>query len=427
MSLSDRISVFGRPRSAVRPAASRHKMGWIFGSSYLRDFRMAAFWTGLTACIWYGFGALPVQLEVAGQLDITAAQKTSWIFIIWFTCGVASIVLSLWRRIPAPMGWTIPGLIYLGTLSGQFTFAELVGANLLAGIGIVLLGVLGFGRRVMHWLPLPIIMGMFAGSIFAYMTRMVNAVVEDMLVAGLTAASYLVGRLIGSPRVPPMALAVIVGGFAVVMFGEAHPAAMTWSMPVIELAEAQFTLHAFLAVSLPMVILAMGLGNVQGLGFLMSQGYRVPVTKITVATGVCSIVNALFGGHAATIARTGAAILAGPDAGPVRSRYWANLIAGALCIGIAVCAAPLASLLDVLPRTFVVTLAALAILSSLQEALAKAFGGALRFGGLVAFAVAATPFAAFGITSAFWAILAGLGASLAAERKELLAYWRGDA
>ncbi len=396
------------------------------GLGYLREFRMAALWTGLTACIWYGFGALPVQLEVAGQLDITPVQKTSWIFIIWLTCGVASIVFSLWRRLPAPMGWTIPGLIYLGTLSGQFSFAELVGANLLAGVVIVMLGLLGFGKRIMTWLPMPIIMGMFAGSIFVYMTRMVNAIVADMLVAGITVASYLVGRLIGSPRVPPMALAVIVGGIAATVFGDAHPAALTWQMPAVELADADFTVHAFLAVSLPMVILAMGLGNVQGLGLLMSQGYRVPVTKITIATGVCSIVNALFGGHAATIARTGAAILAGPEAGPSQSRYWANLIAGTLCIVIAVSAAPLASLLDVLPRTFVVTLAALAILSSLQEALTKAFGGALRFGGLAAFAVAATPFAIFGITSAFWAIIAGIAASLAAERKELFAHWRGE-
>jgi hypothetical protein len=31
----------------------------------------------------------------------------------------------------------------------------------------------------------------------------------------------------------------------------------------------------------------------------------------------------------------------------------------------------------------------------------------------------------FGITSAFWAILAGIAASFMAERGELLAYWRG--
>ena len=147
---------------------------------------------------------------------------------------------------------------------------------------------------------------------------------------------------------------------------------------------------------------------------------------ITVVTGLCSVVNAFFGGHAATVARTGTAILASSEVGPARGRYWASVIAGILSLSIAIGAVALTSLFGILPYSFVVTLAALAIVSSFQEALQQAFGGTLRFGGLAAFVVAATPFAVFGITSAFWAILAGLAASLAAERKDLLAYWRGE-
>ncbi len=100
------------------------------------------------------------------------------------------------------------------------------------------------------------------------------------------------------------------------------------------------------------------------------------------------------------------------------------MIAGILSISVALGAGTLTSLLAVLPRTFVVTLAGLAILSALQSAFETAFGGKLRFGALSALAVAATPFAVFGITSAFWALLAGIAASLMAERKELFAYWR---
>jgi benzoate membrane transport protein len=94
---------------------------------------------------------------------------------------------------------------------------------------------------------------------------------------------------------------------------------------------------------------------------------------------------------------------------------------------IALAAKPLISLLSVLPRGYVVVLAGLAILSSLQEALEKAFGGRLRFGALVAFAVAATPFTLAGITSAFWAVIAGFAASLLAERRVLRAHWRETA
>lgn len=388
-----------------------------------RDFSMAAMWAGLTTFVWYAFGALPLHLEVAGQLGLSSTEASSWIFVIWFSGAITSIALSLYYRIPIPITWTIPGLIYLGTLAGQFTFPEIVGANLMAGIAILLLGAFGIGEKIMAWLPLPIVMGMFGGSILVYVTRMVAASVEDVLVAGVTLASYLIGRFIASPRVPPMGLAVIVGGIAVFAFGETSTEVVSWSLPGLAVPGFSFTLSAFVAVSIPMIILAMGLGNVQGLGFLLSQEYRVPITAVTVTTGFNSIVNAFLGGHAATVARTGAAILASPDAGPKEGRYWANVIAAALTISIALGAGTLISLLAVLPRTFVVTLAGLAILSSLQSAFETAFGGKLRFGALAALAVAATPFSVFGITSAFWAILAGIAASFMAERKDLFAYW----
>ncbi|MEE8352491.1 MAG: benzoate/H(+) symporter BenE family transporter, partial [Rhodospirillales bacterium] len=105
-------------------------------------------------------------------------------------------------------------------------------------------------------------------------------------------------------------------------------------------------------------------------------------------------------------------------------RYWACVIAASLTIIVALGAGTLTSLIAVLPRTFVVTLAGLAILSSLQSAFEVAFGGKLRFGALAALAVAATPFSVFGITSAFWALIAGIAASFMAERKELFAYWQ---
>ena len=158
-----------------------------------RDFNAPAFWAGLTAFVWYAFGAVPLHIAVAGQLGLSSAESSSWIFIIWTSGAVASIVLSLYYRLPIPITWSIPGLIYLGTLAGEFTFAEMVGANLIAGILILVLGLLGVGGRIMTWLPLPIIMGMFAGSIFGYVTRLVDATVEDVSVAGLTVAGYLLG------------------------------------------------------------------------------------------------------------------------------------------------------------------------------------------------------------------------------------------
>ena len=134
----------------------------------MRDLHAAAWWAGLTAFVWYAFGAVPLHISVSEQLGLTTAQTSSWIFIVWFSGAVSSIAASLYFRQPIPITWTIPGLVYLGTLVDRFSFAELVGANLVAGVLLLALGFLGIGGRIMRWLPLPIIMGMFAGSILEY-------------------------------------------------------------------------------------------------------------------------------------------------------------------------------------------------------------------------------------------------------------------
>jgi benzoate membrane transport protein len=390
----------------------------------VRDLHAASVWAGITAAASYAFGAVPLQLGVAAQLGLNSAQTSSWICVVWATGAVSSIALSLIYRQPLPITWSIPGLVYLGTLAGHFTISEIVGADLFAGVLIVGLGVLRLGGRILAWLPLPLAMGMFAGSILADLTGAVTATIDDAVTAGAAVAGYLLGRLIGSPRLPPLGLAALCGGSAVILAQRAQPLAIGWSPPVLVAPAMSLSVPAIVAVSLPMVILTVGLGNVQGLGFLLTEGYRVPVNLVTVVVGINSVINALFGGHTAIVARTGVSILGGPEAGPPAGRYWGSVLAAGLTLLIAVAASPLAALLGALPHGYVVALAGLAILPSFQEALARGFGGHLRFGATVAFVLAATPFTMAGLTSAVWALAAGLAASLAVERGDLLAHWR---
>jgi benzoate membrane transport protein len=185
-----------------------------------------------------------------------------------------------------------------------------------------------------------------------------------------------------------------------------------------------FGLAAFAAITLPMIVLSMGLGNVQGLGFLQAQGYKVAVTPVSVLVGIASTLNAIFGGHPAIVARTGVAMLAAKEAGPAEARYWGVVISAVLTLLIAFAGTSIAALVSVLPKSYIFALAGLAILGALQDSLEKSFSGSLRFGALVAFIVAITPFSVLGISSAFWALLAGLAASALLERQELLKQWR---
>jgi benzoate membrane transport protein len=389
----------------------------------MRELNAAALWAGLTAFVWYACGGIPLQLSVAAQLGLTPAQASSSVFIVWTSGAVASIALSLRLRQPIPVTWTIPGLVYLGSLAGCFSVAEIAGGALVAALILAALAAGGVGARVMRWLPLPIVMGMFAGSILDYLVRAVSATVADLAVAGSVFGGYFAARLVGGARVPPVGAALVLGAVAVALGYDGALPAVPWALPALAVPAFAFDPAAIAAVSLPLVVLAMGLGNVQGLGFVLGQGYAVPVDRVTRAVAAASIVNALFGGAPATVARNGAAILAAPDAGAPGGRYWAVVISSALTLVLALAATPAASLLQALPKSFVVALAGVALLSSMQDALEKAFGGAMRFGALTAFVVAVSPFSLLGITAAFWALIAGVLASLVAERAQLLSFW----
>src|SRR5215510_13867917 len=393
---------------------------------FLRDLNPAAFWAGITAFLWYAFAGIPLHLAIATQLKLSPGETASWILIVWLTSAAASIGVSLFYRVPIPITWTIPGIIYLGALAGRFSYAEIVGANLLAAVLMVVLGALGIGKRIMTWLPLPIVMGMFAGSILEYGTRLVSATVEDALVAGTCVLCYLAGRLVNDPRLPPVGLAAVGGAIAISLRGNSTAIDIAWSAPALIVPQISFGPAAFAAITLPMIVLSMGLGNVQGLSFLQAQGYKVAVTPVSILVGIASTLNAIFGGHPAIVARTGVAMLAAREAGPAEARYWGVVVSALLTLFIAFAGTSIAALVGVLPKSYIFALAGLAILGALQDSLEKSFSGALRFGALVAFLVAVTPFAVLGISSAFWALLAGLAASVLLERQELLKQWQAQ-
>jgi benzoate membrane transport protein len=379
----------------------------------------AAVSAGISAFIFYVTAGVPLLIAVADRLGLDAAHTSSWFFIVFFSTAVTSIGLSMLYRQPLPMNWSLPGLVYLGSLAGHFSFPEIVGANLMAGAVIMLIGLFKIGPRLVALLPLQIAMGMFAGSILGNLSGLVSATVDDVQIAGATVGGYVLGRLIRRRGVPPVGVAAVTGALAIALTNRGTPVPINWSLPVLLVPEAAFSWSAFVGISLPLVVLSVLLGNVQGLSYLKAQGFRVPGNVITVVIGGQSLLNALFGGHQAILGRSGVAILAGPAAGPVAGRFWGSIVAGGLLLPVAFAAAPVAALVPSLPTTYLVALAGLAILPSFQEAIVTGLGGRLRFGATVAFLVAATPFSIAGIPSACWSLVAGLVVSHLTERDDL--------
>ena len=158
----------------------------------LRDVNSANIAAGLTAGLFYRFGAIPLFLSAAQRLNLSAAETTSWFFITFMTSAVSSLVLSIVLRTPVPIGWSVPGLVFLATMGDRYTHAEMVGAFMAAGVLMILLGLLGVGEHLMRFLPLPIVMGMFAGNVLVYVTGVFTTLDHQPWFVGAAIGGYLV-------------------------------------------------------------------------------------------------------------------------------------------------------------------------------------------------------------------------------------------
>jgi benzoate membrane transport protein len=378
----------------------------------------------LTALALYLFAPIPIQVAVAAKLGLTPGQTAGWIFAGWLPAAVGSIWLSLRDRQPIPIVMSIPAVIYLGTLAGELSYSEIVGANIAAGVLILAFALLGAGERIATLVPLPIVLGMFAGTLLEWVVGIAEATAEDAAVAAAAIAGYAAVRRLDRRWLPPVPVAAVSGAVAVDVLRGADLDAVGWVSPDPGLAATSFSLATAAAVGLPLAILTFGLGNVQGISFLRGEGYAVPARRISVVTGWGSLVSGVLGGSPVGIGLGSTAIVAGAEAGPRQARYWASVIAASFALLIAVAGGALASVLGALPASYVTVVAGLASWPVFRGSVRGALAGELRVGAVFAFVVAAVPFAVAGITSAFWAIPLGVVASMAFERRDLRRFWR---
>jgi benzoate membrane transport protein len=120
-------------------------------------------------------------------------------------------------------------------------------------------------------------------------------------------------------------------------------------------------------------------------------------------------------------------MLASDEAGPPASRYWASVVANVLILPVALGATTVISFAGAMPKSYLLAIGGLAILSAFQDAMERTFSEKqFRLGALSAFLVAAAPFSLAGIPSSFWALGAGLAVSFVAERRALFAVWTSN-
>ncbi len=359
--------------------------------------------------VFVGFAAsVAVVLAAAESLGATPAQTVSWVAGLALAKGAASLWLSWRHRLPIICAWSTPGAALIAASTG-LDMAAAVGAFLLAAALMMLTAGFRPLGALIEKIPMPIAAAMLAGVIF----RFVVAVFDEMRVSpGLVLpllAVFLLARLVN----PFLGVIAALAAGIVLSFAGGLAAWPVGGLALsgLEFVTPRFDTAAMLGIGIPLYLVTMAAQNLPGFAVLRAAGYQPPVPACLFATGLASALTAPFGAHMVNMAAISASICTGPDTHPDPAQRWkAGIVYGLAWLAIAATAGLLLALILAMPKALIVAVAGLGLVGSLTGALTQATSSdGHRFAAVVTFAVAASSLTLFGVGSAFWSLVAGLG------------------
>jgi benzoate membrane transport protein len=363
---------------------------------------------GVLASIVGFASTFALVLQGLGAVGASPIEAASGLAAICLIKGLVGFVLCASWRLPIAVAWSTPGaalMIATGTLPGGFPVA--VGAFLIAAALIVLTALWQRLADAVAAIPPAIAAAMLAGVLLDLCLAPVRAAQALPVEAGAIILVWLIAWRFA--RLYAVPLAVVATGVAIALTVPLPAGSFADAGPQLVLVAPVFSLQAAIGLGLPLFLVTMAAQNIPGLAVLSTNGYRAPVRPIFAATGVASGVIALFGGLSINLAAITAALCAGPDAHPDRTKRWIAGLTGAIgYIVLGLGAGLAAAFVAAAPPILIQAVAGLALLGSLAAALAGALGPEPdRIPAILTFLVTASGVSIAGIGAPFWGLLVG--------------------
>ncbi|WP_030371573.1 benzoate/H(+) symporter BenE family transporter [Streptomyces rimosus] len=381
-----------------------------------RDASLSAVLAGFVAVVVSYSGPLVIVLAAANAGHLDRAQTSSWVWAISIGSGITCIALSLRTRMPVITAFSTPGAALLVTSLGAYSYAEAIGAFLVTGAVITLVGLTGVFGRLMRQVPTAVVSAMLAGILFSFGTGVFTSLKTAPWIAGAVLVVYLLAKRWIARYAVLLALAAGVVCSAVTSRLDIH-------VDHIELAKPVFTTPAFsvgslIGIAVPMILATLASQNAPGMAVLSASGYEPKDRLLIGSTGLASTALAPFGSHAINLAAITAAICTGPEAHrDPRRRYVAGVSCGFFYLLIGVFGSTLVVLFAGLPKELVAAVAGVALFGALAGGLTGAVKEEKdREAALITFLATASGVTIAGIGSAFWGLVFGVVAHLVLTR-----------
>ncbi|MFB2586054.1 benzoate/H(+) symporter BenE family transporter [Herbiconiux liukaitaii] len=348
-------------------------------------------------------------LVVAGlrAVGATEQQASSGLLTVCVVSGLCCILLA-WRfRMPISFAWSTPGAALLVAAAATTDdFGSAVGAFLVCGALIVLCGLWPALGRAITSIPKPLASAMLAGILFPICLAPITAAVEIPWLALPVILTWLVLFRFAPRWAVPAAMVVALVGIGITGGGGLAGVDL---LPQVEFVVPHFDPLVIVGLGVPLFIVTMAGQNVPGFAVMSTFGYHVPPRPPLLASGLGTMVGSFFGGHAVNLAAITAALMAGPDSHPDRSKRWiATVTSGVLFIVLGLSAGAATALISAAPPILITAVAGLALLGALVSSIASALENpAQRIPAIATFLVTASGVVIASIGSAFWGLLVG--------------------
>ncbi|OWR18282.1 Inner membrane protein ydcO [Brevundimonas diminuta] len=363
-----------------------------------------------------GFGGTVALVVQAGQaMGAAPAQIISMVTALCLGIGLPGAVLSWRLRMPVVLAWSTPGAALLAASTLGLGWSTAVGAFVIAGLLMVLTGLVPALGRLAERIPAAVASAMLAGVLLPFCLKLFLVFPTDMtLAAGLLLVFLVMRRLAPAWTLP----VVLVAAFAVLALrGQVALPEGTGLFGALSPVMPAFDWKAAVSLALPLYLVTLASQNLPGLVVLRAAGYAPPAGKLIFWGGLTSTLLAPFGAHGVNLAAITAAICTEPDAHPDASKRWTvGVIYGLFYLVVALFAAPLAGLFIAMPTGALAVITGLALIAPLTGSLGAMMAAAKdREAAVLTFAATASGVALFGVGSAFWGLAVGFLA-LAARR-----------
>lgn len=361
----------------------------------------------ISVIVNYG-GTFVLVFQAAQLAQLSPAQTASWVWSVSIGVGLTGAWLSYRYREPIITAWSTPGVAFLATVMPFTPYGEVIGAYVISAIGFILLGMSGAFERLVRLIPGGIAAGLLAGILLQFGVNAFGGASADPLLVIVLVVSYAVLRRFTSRFA---VVGILTIGMTMLITQEridVQSIHLSLAAPVFQMP--QFSVGSLLGVALPLFVITLTGQYMPGMLVLRNDGFKTSANPIVTITGLGSLIMAPFGAHAFNVAAITAAICTGKDAHEDPSkRYIAGLVCGILYITVGIFGVTLATLFMVLPRTFITTLAGLALLGAIGGSLANAMADArTRETALITFLATAANVTLLGVGGAFWGLVAGL-------------------